>query len=96
MIEVFSEHRRSEDWANRFLTQGYRLGIMASTDGHYGNPGYGFLKYKNEDEALSDMEIGMAAVAVYAPDRSRESIFKALYDRRVYALRRPNYTGLQR
>lgn len=85
MIEVFSEHRRSEDWASQFLTQGYRLGIMASTDGHYGNPGYGFLRYSNEEQALSDMEIGMAAVAVYAPERSREAIFKSLYDRRVYA-----------
>jgi len=85
MIEVFSEHRRSEDWSSQFLTQGYRLGIMASTDGHYGNPGYGFLRYSNEAQALSDMEIGMAAVAVYAPERSRESIFKSLYDRRVYA-----------
>ena len=85
MIEVFSEHRRSEAWVSQFLTQGYRLGIMASTDGHYGNPGYGYLRYSNEEEALSDMEIGMAAVAVYAPERSRESIFKSLYDRRVYA-----------
>lgn len=85
MIEVFSEHRRSEDWASQFLSQGYRLGIMASTDGHYGNPGYGYLRYRNEAEALSDMEIGMAAVAVYAPERSREAIFKSLYDRRVYA-----------
>ena len=66
MIEVFSEHRRSEDWASQFLTQGYRLGIMASTDGHYGNPGYGFLRYSNEAQTLSDMEIGMAAVRVRA------------------------------
>ena len=85
MIEVFSEHRRSEDWASRFMIQGFRLGIMASTDGHYGNPGYGFLYYKNEENALSDMEIGMASVGVYAPERTRESLFKSLYERRVYA-----------
>jgi hypothetical protein len=86
MIEVFSEHRRSEPWANQFLSQEYRLGIMASTDGHYGNPGHGYLYYKNQNEnALSDMEIGMAAVAVYAPERTRESLFKSLYERRVYA-----------
>lgn len=85
MVEVFSEHRRSEDWASQFITQGFRLGIIASTDGHYGNPGYGFLKYTNEAEALSDMEIGMASVAVYAPERTRESIFNSLYERRVYA-----------
>lgn len=84
-IEVFSEHQRSEGWATEFLTRGYRLGIMASTDGHYGNPGYGYLKYPPGEDALRDQEIGMASVAVYAPERTRESVFESLYDRRVYA-----------
>jgi len=82
MIEVFSEHRRSEDWMTPFLKNGYRLGIIASTDGHFGNPGYGYLKpsYKWDTQ-----EIGMAAVAVYATEKTRPAIFHALYDRRVYA-----------
>lgn len=82
MIEVFSEHRRSEDWMTEFLEKGYRLGVMASTDGHYGNPGYGYLKptYKWDTQ-----EIGMALMAVYAEERTRESIFRAMYDRHVYA-----------
>ncbi len=82
MIEIFSEHRRSEDWASKFLQRGHRLGIMASTDGHYGNPGYGYLKPSFDWDR---QEIGMAAVAVYAAERTRQSIFHALYDRRVYA-----------
>ncbi|MBC8870631.1 MAG: DUF3604 domain-containing protein [Planctomycetes bacterium] len=82
MIEIFSEHRRSEDWATTFLTKGHRLGIIASTDNHYGNPGYGYLRPKND---WDHQEIGMAAVAVYAPERTRESIFRALYNRQVYA-----------
>jgi hypothetical protein len=82
MIEVFSEHRRSEDWATTFLEKGYRMGVMASTDGHFGNPGFGYLKpiYNWETQ-----EIGMAAVAIYAEKRTRESVFRALYDRHVYA-----------
>jgi hypothetical protein len=40
-IEIFSDHRRSEDWATPFLQNGYRLGIMASSDNHAGNAGYG-------------------------------------------------------
>jgi len=82
MIEVFSEHRRSEDWTTTFLTKGYRLGVMASTDDHFGNPGYGYLKptYRWDTQ-----EIGMAALAVYAAECTRKSIFRALYDRRVYA-----------
>jgi len=82
MIEIFSEHRRSEDWATTFLTKGHRLGIIASTDNHYGNPGYGYLRPKGD---WDHQEIGMAAVAVYAPERTRESVFRALYNRQVYA-----------
>ena len=82
MIEIFSEHRRSEDWVTTFLKKGYRMGIMASTDGHFGNPGYGYLKPTYQWDT---QEIGMAAVAVYAAERTRESIFRALYDRHVYA-----------
>ena len=82
LLEIFSEHRRSEDWGTTFLTRGYRLGIMASTDDHFGNPGHGYLKPSYD---WSRQEIGMAALAVRAPRRTRESIFRALYDRRVYA-----------
>jgi len=82
MIEIFSEHRRSEDWATKYLTRGHRLGIMASTDGHYGNPGHGYLKPSYD---WDKQEIGMAALAVYAPRHTRESIFHSLYDRSVYA-----------
>ncbi len=82
LIEIFSEHRRSEDWATTFLTRGHRLGIMASTDGHFGNPGHGYLKPLYN---WSKQEIGMAALAVQAPERTRESIFLALYERHVYA-----------
>jgi hypothetical protein len=82
MIEIFSEHRRSEDWATKFLTRGHRVGVMASTDNHFGNPGHGYLKPTYD---WDHQEIGMAAVAVCAGERTRSSIFHALYDRRVYA-----------
>ncbi len=82
MIEIFSEHRRSEDWATEHLTRGSRLGIMASTDGHFGNPGHGYLKPSYDWE---HQEIGMAALAVRATEHTRPSIFHALYDRHVYA-----------
>ncbi|NLS91231.1 MAG: DUF3604 domain-containing protein [Planctomycetaceae bacterium] len=82
LIEIFSEHRRSEDWATTFLARGYRLGIMASSDGHFGNPGHGYLRPTYDWE---QQEIGMAAVAVRAKEHTRESIFRALYDRHVYA-----------
>ena len=82
LIEIYSEHRRSEDWAGTFLAKGHRVGIMASSDGHFGNPGYGYLKAVSN---WATQEIGMAAVAVYAAKHTRESIFRALYRRRCYA-----------
>lgn len=82
LIEIFSEHRRSEDWANTFLTRGHRLGIMASGDDHYGNPGYGYFR---PSFRRPKKEIGMGCLAVYAAEHTRQSIFHALYDRHVYA-----------
>ncbi len=82
LIEIYSDHRRSEPWAASFLAAGHRLGIMASSDNHYGNPGYGYLKILHD---WDKQEIGTGLVAVYAGRRTRESIFHALYDRRTYA-----------
>ncbi len=83
-IEVFSEHRRSEDWMKPFLKKGQRLGIIASSDGHYGNPGYGYLNFSNSFN-WEKKEIGMALVAVYAEELTRKDIFSSLYNRHTYA-----------
>jgi hypothetical protein len=91
-IEIFSDHRRSEDWATPFLKNGYRLGIMASSDNHAGNAGYGIRRKEvvvgEEGEVFSKRspaEQGTALVAAYAKDLTREGIFQALYHRRTYA-----------
>jgi len=91
-IEIFSDHRRSEDWATPFLQNGYRLGIMASSDNHAGNAGYGIRRREvvsgEEGEVFSKRspaEQGTALVAAYAKDLTREGIFQALYHRRTYA-----------
>ena len=91
-IEIFSDHRRSEDWATQFLTNGYRLGIMASTDNHAGNAGFGVRRAAvtvgEEGEVFerrSPAENGTALVAVYAPELTRKGIFQGMYHRRTYA-----------
>jgi hypothetical protein len=85
LIEIFSEHFRSESWATEFLKKGHRVGVMASTDNHYGNPGYGYLKRGQSDYSLFEkQEIGMGLLAVLASERTRKSIFTALYARHCY------------
>ena len=91
-IEIFSDHRRSEDWATKFLEKGYRLGIMASTDNHAGNAGYGVRRnevVRGEEGPVfsktSPAERGTSLVAAYAPELTRQGIFQALYHRRTYA-----------
>ena len=91
-IEIFSDHRRSEDWTNSFLKRGYRVGIMASTDNHAGNAGYGVRRREavvgEEGEVFSRVspaERGTSLVAAYAPALTREAVFQAIYHRRTYA-----------
>lgn len=91
-IEIFSDHRRSEDWATSFLKTGHRVGIMASTDNHAGNAGYGIRGRQvvagEEGEVFSrtsPAERGTALVAACAPSLTREAVFQALYHRRTYA-----------
>ena len=65
LVEIFSEHRRSEDWAQRFLARGHRVGIMASTDNHYGNPGYVLFTWAHDslswERVEYELEAGSAA-----------------------------------
>jgi hypothetical protein len=81
MIEIFSDHQRSHEWAYQFLRRGYRIGILASSDNHTGRPGYGFLR----NPLHSRIEIGTALVAVQADDLSREAVFDSIFQRRAYA-----------
>jgi SAM-dependent methyltransferase len=82
LIEVFSECQRSETWAMAFHKSGYRMGIIASGDNHIGRPGNGCLHF---DSGLRPQPYGLGLIAFQANELTREAIFRALYDRRVYA-----------
>ncbi len=91
-IEIFSDHRRSEDWVATFLERGHRVGVVASTDNHSGNAGYGVRRTdvtRGRDGTLfskfSPAERGTALLAVHAEGLTRESIFQGIYHRRTYA-----------
>lgn len=84
-IEIFSDHRRSEDWVSTFLERGHFVGIVASSDNH---SGYGVRRRgvtRGKDGALfsrfSPAGRGTALLAVHAEDLTREGI----YHRRTHA-----------
>ena len=62
--------RWTQNTLHHFLAQGYRLGVLASTDDHLGFPG----AYRE----------GLAAVL--ATELTREAVFDAIRNRRTYAL----------
>ena len=75
-----------------FLQRGHRVGIVASTDNHSGNAGYGVRRTnvaRGRDDALfsrfSPAERGTALLAVQAEGLTRESVFQGIYRRRTYA-----------
>ena len=91
-IEIFSDHRRSEDWVAEFLEKGRRVGIVASTDNHSGNAGYGVRREAVASGAdgplysrYSPAERGTALMAVFADELNREGVFQGIYHRRTYA-----------
>lgn len=81
LVEAFSEHKRSEHWANTFRA-GRRLGVIAGGDDHIGRPGNGFLAYSDKGDRES---FGLGLVGIQAEEFTREGVFDALYHRRVYA-----------
>lgn len=83
LVELFSEHRRVEDWADGFRAQGVRLGFVGGGDDHICRPGNGFLTYgPTPPEAIGGSGKGLVAILA---EPTREDVFDALYARRTYA-----------
>ncbi|MCH8928110.1 MAG: T9SS type A sorting domain-containing protein, partial [Candidatus Marinimicrobia bacterium] len=64
------------------LAMGHKMGILASSDGHYGYPGNGWMWAAT---ALDSTSRGTGLTGIYADTLTRESLFAALEDRRVFA-----------
>jgi hypothetical protein len=79
LVEIFSEHKRSEEWGANFIKKGYKLGVVGSGDGHFGKPGNGYLAPLQQGS-----KIGMGLTAIMAK-KNRAAVFNALYKRRTYA-----------
>jgi hypothetical protein len=88
LIEIYSDHFRSEERLYEFYKNNWHYGYMASSDSHSGNPGYSMTfpkNYKIQDTPWEEQEIGTSLVAVYAEELTRESVFDNLFARHCYA-----------
>jgi len=63
------------------LAMGHKLGILASSDDHFGYPGNGWM---SAPTFLDSTSRGTGLSGVYAKNLSRESLFEAIKARRVF------------
>jgi len=63
------------------LAMGHKMGILASSDGHFGYPGNGWMWAPT---ALDSTARATGLTGIYAETLTRESLFSALEERRVY------------
>jgi hypothetical protein len=80
MVEIASNHGAFEWLGKAYLAEGHRLGFLGGSDSHTEHPG---LRVLRRDTPQSDFPGGLAAV--YAAERTTDSIFEALYARQGYA-----------
>lgn len=98
VVEIYSQHGANEFLLNPLdhriatgrapghyvrdaLAMGHKLGIIASSDGHFGYPGNGWMWAPT---ALDSSSRATGFTGIYADTLTRESLFEALVDRRVF------------
>ncbi len=75
--------RLGESWTRDALRRGFRIGLIASSDGHDGHPGDAQSPLVKHHHLFHFCGSGRAAVL--APALTRREVFDALRDRRCYA-----------
>ncbi len=98
LVEVYSSWGNSEYFGAPFagnasdrlpglgaldaLMMGHRLGLMASSDGHDGNPGNAQWSYRQQH---LQHRLGSGFIAVLTEELTREAVWDAMYARSCYA-----------
>lgn len=79
LLEVHSTHATSEWFLFDALRRGYRMGVIAGSDGVDGRPG------NSHPGHLSVRNVRGGLTAIAAPELTRAALWQALKDRRCYA-----------
>ena len=80
LIEVHSTHATSEWFLLEALERGYRMGVIAGSDGVDGRPGASYPGHMNV------RNVGGGLTAFVLPELSREALLPAMLDRRCLSL----------
>jgi hypothetical protein len=78
LIEITSTHGTFEWFGNRYLSEGWEVGFVGSSDNHHEHPG------RTDTGTTFHTELGGLA-AVMASERTTDAIFSAMRDIRAYA-----------
>lgn len=98
LVEVASMHGHFEWLGQRALQAGCRMGFVGMSDGHMGRPGYDLWARHGRLMLSAEHRFGIpkrpysvpsALTAVMAPELTREAVWEALWNRRVYATSAP-------
>ena len=98
LLEVYSEHGNFEYYGcprkgrksiqdnnvQTALAKGFKFGLVASSDDHVGQPGWGQWGISHFPH-WSGVQYHNGIVAVYAESLTREAVWEALWNRRCYA-----------
>ncbi len=94
-VEIYSKHGCSEYFGTRrplrgqilgyfvsdMLGEGHRFGFTAGSDTHQGNPGSSMI----DSGPFSTLQYRNGLVAIWAKELKRESLWEAIFARRMYA-----------
>jgi hypothetical protein len=78
LVEITSTHGTFEWFGNRYLSEGWQVGFVGSSDNHHEHPGY------TDTGTSYHSQLGGLA-AVIAPELSSDAVFDALRNRSTYA-----------